>query len=82
MEIDIEDFIDEASTKTLIRELESRGYIIEDENMIKEEDSDNHTINDFKTDIEKRKFLCYILELNEFDNNNKERIFETINNLF
>lgn len=79
MNLDVEDYLDEASERTLIAELNRRGYdLIEKKKVTK--DKDEYILPEFKTREELKKFLYQAMGIREW--HNKERLISEINELF
>ena len=72
VDFDVDDYLDQASTDSLIYELESRGYVVD-----KEDDNSTPT---FDTSIGLKKYVLELFGLKPYDS--KERLFEEINEIF
>lgn len=74
-DFDVDDYIHEASTSSLIDELESRGYIIE-----KDYDDRGFAMPDFKTTIGLKNYVLELLGLKTYSS--KEEVIKEINEIF
>jgi hypothetical protein len=72
LDIDVDDYLDSASTDSLICELESRGYVVD-----KEEDNSTPT---FDTCMGLKKYVLELFGLKPYDS--KERLIQEINEIF
>lgn len=79
MDIDIEDYLDEASERSLIDELNHRGYDIF-EKMKASKNGDEYIIPKFKTREELKKFIYQAMDVRPWQN--KDRLISEINDLF
>jgi len=72
VDIDIDDYLDQASTDSLIYELESRSYVVD-----KEEDNSTPT---FDTYMGLKKYVLELFGLKPYDS--KDRLIQEINEIF
>lgn len=79
MNLDVEDYLDEASERTLIAELNRRGYdLIEKKKVTK--DKDEYILPEFNTREELKKFIYQAMGIRQW--HDKERLIAEINELF
>ena len=72
LDIYIDDYLDSTSTDSLIYELESRGYVVDKE--------DVDSIPTFKTSIGLKKYVLELFGLKPYES--KERLIQEINEIF